>query len=42
MPGIHEDDSWKAQMGEWSAIVTSFGSEMIQVTKEFLSAVQGD
>ncbi len=42
MPGIHEDDSWKAQMEEWSAIVTSFGSEMIQVTKEFLSAVQGD
>ncbi len=42
MPGIHEDDSWKAHMGEWSAIVTSFGSEMIQVTNEFLSAVQGD
>ncbi len=42
MPGIHEDDSWKAHMGEWSAIVTSFGSEMILVTKEFLSAVQGD
>ncbi|CAK9859104.1 unnamed protein product [Sphagnum jensenii] len=31
MPGIHEDDSWKAHMGEWSAIVTSFGSEMIQL-----------
>jgi hypothetical protein len=30
MPGIHEDDSWKTHMGEWSAIVTSFGSEMIQ------------
>ncbi len=42
MAGINEDDSWKAHMGEWSAIVTSFGSEMILVTKEFLSAVQGD
>jgi hypothetical protein len=31
MPGIHEDDSWKTHMGEWSAIVTSFGSEMIQL-----------